>query len=60
MTGNDWAIERAIEQLLIETEVDEEEIREYEDYAIEAWMEELGFEWDEKQGAWIYVDGVTP
>lgn len=49
-------IQRAIDQLIIETDVDEETIHEYEDYAICAWMEELGWEWDEEQQDWIYQD----
>lgn len=36
----------AIDLLLAETEVPEGEINATQDYQLEAWLNELGFEWD--------------
>ncbi|MBK8188856.1 MAG: hypothetical protein IPK79_00215 [Vampirovibrionales bacterium] len=44
----------AIDILLAETEVPEEEIRKYKDYELEAWLGELGFEWNGAE--WVDVD----
>lgn len=45
---------QAIDLLLSETEVPESEIEKYKDYELEAWLDELGFEWDGQK--WVYVD----
>lgn len=55
---DDWQRGEAIRLLLEITGVPEEEIEEYEDYALEAWCNELGYEWDETSGiigagAWV-------
>lgn len=44
----------AIDVLLAETEVPEETIRKYKDYELEAWLSELGFEWNGAE--WVDVD----
>ena len=44
----------AIDLLLAETEVPEGEINATQDYQLEAWLNELGFEWDGTK--WVYVD----
>jgi hypothetical protein len=53
---NDFQRSEAIEMLLAQTEVDEEEIEEYDDLGLEVWLGELGYEWNPKggygMGAW--------
>ncbi len=50
--------QEAIDLLCAITEVDPDEIEEYEDYALEAWLGELGYEWrvNGMFGAWVPVD----
>ncbi len=52
----DWQIAQAIDLLSIITEVPLEEIEEYNDYALDAWCNELGFEWDERKQAYTNAD----
>lgn len=44
----------AIDLLEAETDVPREEIEEYQDYELEAWLYELGFEWDGRK--WMDAD----
>ena len=57
---DDFQRSEAIEMLLAQTEVDEEEIEEYDDFGLEAWLGELGYEWNPKggygMGAWELVE----
>lgn len=44
----------AIEVLEAETEVPVENIEQYQDYELEAWLYELGFEWNGRK--WVNID----
>lgn len=52
----DYQRSEAIDMLIAKTEVNAEEIEEYEDYELEAWLGELGYEWNPGfgfgMGAW--------
>ena len=52
----DFQRSEAIEMLIAQTDVDEEEIEEYDDLGLEIWLNELGYEWNPKggygMGAW--------
>lgn len=39
---------KTIDLLLAETELDEDEFDKYEDWELEAWLNELGFEWNDE------------
>ena len=57
---NDFQRGEASEMLLAQTEVDEKEIEEYDDFNLEVWLCELGYEWNPKggygMGAWELVE----
>lgn len=63
---NDYQRQEAIDLLCIVTDVNEDAIEAYEDYALEAWLGELGYEWRENDGmfgAWkpfIEVPAFAP
>lgn len=48
---------QAIETIANETEVEQDEIEKYQDYALDAWANELGYEWDDKSQSYVYMDG---
>mgnify|MGYP003494968782 CR=1 FL=1 len=47
----------AIDLLEAETEVPKDEIEKYEDWELEAWLYELGFDWNGRK--WVTEDEVT-
>lgn len=47
---------QAIEILLDQTDVLEAEIEQHDDFAIEAWLYELGYDWDAERLAWVLAD----
>lgn len=47
----------AVDLLEAETEVPKEQIEQYQDYELEAWLYELGFEWDGNR--WVNVDDIN-
>ena len=53
MSDDTYAQFEGREFLKIITEVDSDEIDEYEGYAIEAWLEEMGYDWD--GASWVAV-----
>ena len=61
---DDFQRREAIEMLIAQTDVDEEEIEEYDDFGFEAWLNELGYEWNPKggygmaRGNWWRIDAV--
>ena len=59
MTMSEFQRGEAIELLERLTIMRAEEIEEYEDYELEAWIDELGYEWREGTGyglgAWVEV-----
>ena len=46
---------QAIDILLDQTDVLEAEIEQHDDMALEAWLYELGYDWDPKEGAWVFA-----
>lgn len=48
--------DRAIELLANVTEVDVEIIEQYEDYALDAWCGELGYEWSRDEQCYVSED----
>ena len=42
--------------LILEDDALDVDLDEKEDWEIEVWMEELGYEWDEQKEAWIAND----
>lgn len=53
---NDYQRGRAIDQLLVETEFDEEELEQYADEHLDTWLYELGFDWDDDAGCYVYME----
>jgi hypothetical protein len=47
---------QAIEMLLVQTAALEAEIEQHDDIALEAWLYELGYEWDSEAQAWLATD----
>ena len=53
---NEYQRGRAIDQLLVETEFDEEELEQYADEHLDTWLYELGFDWDDDAGCYVYME----
>lgn len=47
---NNFQRGEAIELLILQTTVEPAQIEAYPDYALDAWLRELGFEWDATKG----------
>jgi len=46
---------QAIDILLDQTDVLEAEIEQHDDMAFEAWLYELGYDWDSDEQAWVFA-----
>jgi hypothetical protein len=63
MIMDDYQRGEAVDLLITITDVDPDEIEEYEDHALEAWLGELGFEWNPDTGvagAWVPMREPPP